>query len=206
MCQCCYGFHTMIIMSHLWRLSVCAEPVCVCVLSKSVSEEPPHTDCSSASSEDKYTARSDDSAAHLFIHEYVNERVDDGGELGQQRRHDGGLWAQEVSGAEGREQSRHSVGQPADQVAHHHRDDHHQHALLSAAGHHRTHAADLAEEQNALPPHDNHCSTPQTKNCLRTTDLWLMSLRKKGRRARLDFSSSANVQHATTAWVVKMSR
>lgn len=85
---------------------------------------------------------------HLLVHEYVDERVDDGGELGQQRRHDARLRAQEVSGPEGGEQSRHSVRQPADQVAHHHGDDHHQHPLLSAAAHHRTHAAHLGEENN----------------------------------------------------------
>ena len=84
---------------------------------------------------------------HLLVHEYVDERVDDGGELGQQRRHDARLRAQEVSGAEGGEQRRHSVRQPADQVAHHHGDDHHQHPLLSAAAHHRAHAADLGEEK-----------------------------------------------------------
>ncbi len=84
---------------------------------------------------------------HLFVHEYVDKRVDDGGELGQQRRHDARLRGQKVTGAEGREQSCHPIGQPADQVAHHHRDNHQHHPLLSAAGHHCAHTADLAEKK-----------------------------------------------------------
>lgn len=73
--------------------------------------------------------------SHLFVHEYVNKRVDNGGELGQKRRCDGRLWGQKVRGAEGGQQGRHAVRQPADEVAHHHRNHHQQHAVLSAAGH-----------------------------------------------------------------------
>lgn len=50
---------------------------------------------------------------HLFVHEYVYKRVDDGGALGQQRRSDARLGSQQVRRAEGGEQSRHSVRQPA---------------------------------------------------------------------------------------------
>lgn len=73
--------------------------------------------------------------ADLFVHEDVDKGVDNGGELGQQRRRDGCLGGQEVGGAKGGQQGCHPVRQPADEVAHHHGNHHHQHAVLSAAGH-----------------------------------------------------------------------
>lgn len=82
---------------------------------------------------------------HLFVHEDVNKRVDNSGELCQQRGHDARLWGYEVLWPKGCQQSCYSVWQPADQVAHHHGDDHHQHPLLPAAGHHRTFTADLKQ-------------------------------------------------------------
>lgn len=86
--------------------------------------------------------------SHLFVHEYVYKRVDNGGKLGQQRRHDACLWTQKVPGAEGGEQGRHPVWQPADQVADHHYDDHHQHPLLSVTGHYCAHSAHLQDRKH----------------------------------------------------------
>ena len=47
--------------------------------------------------------------SHLLVHIYVYDRVDHSGSLGQQGGDDGDLRGQEVTGAEGGQESRHTV-------------------------------------------------------------------------------------------------
>lgn len=80
---------------------------------------------------------------HLFIHEDVDDGVDDGAGLGQHGRDDAGLWGDQAWWAEGGQQGHDAVGQPAQQVADHHHHHHEEHALLPLPAHRGVDAADL---------------------------------------------------------------
>lgn len=83
------------------------------------------------------------SATHLFVHEDVDDRVNDRAGLGQDGRDDAGLWRDQVRRTEGGHQGHHAVRQPAQQVADHHDHDHKQHPLLALPAHRGVDAADL---------------------------------------------------------------
>lgn len=72
---------------------------------------------------------------HLFIHEDVDDGVDDGAGLGQHGRDDARLRGDQAWRAEGGQQRHDAVGQPAQQVADHHHHHHEEHALLPLPAH-----------------------------------------------------------------------
>lgn len=123
--------------------------------------------------------------SHLFVHEYVNKGIDDSGELGQQWRRDARFRGQKVAGPEGGEQRRHSIGKPADQVAHHHGDDHQQHPLFSATGHHRAHAAHLRQRRDKedswhfYVSHLNHFGPLHQPLCCSFCRIWACGVFKR---------------------------
>lgn len=82
---------------------------------------------------------------HLFIHEDVDNGVDDGTGLGQHGRNDAGLRGDQARRAEGGQQGHDAVGQPAQQVADHHHHHHEEHALLPLPAHRGVDAADLPD-------------------------------------------------------------
>lgn len=71
---------------------------------------------------------------HLFVHEDVDERVDDGAALGQQRRHHAGHGADDVGGSERRHHGHHAVRHPAQHVAGRRGQNHEQYVVLSLPG------------------------------------------------------------------------
>lgn len=80
---------------------------------------------------------------HLFIHEDVDDGVDDGAGLGQHGRDDAGLRRDQARWAKGGQQCHDAVGQPAQQVAAHHHHHHKEHALLPLPAHRGVDATDL---------------------------------------------------------------
>lgn len=68
---------------------------------------------------------------HLFVHENVDERVDDGAALGQQRGHHAGHRTDDVWGAECCHHGHHAVRHPAQHVAGRCGQNHKQDVVLS---------------------------------------------------------------------------
>ena len=73
-----------------------------------------------------------DGQAHLFVHEDVDDGVDDGAGLGEEGRHHAGHQADEARPAERRHHGYDSVRQPAKQEANHRGEHHEQDVELSA--------------------------------------------------------------------------
>lgn len=71
---------------------------------------------------------------HLFVHEDVDEWVDDGAALGQQRRHHAGHGADDVGGSERCHHGHDAVRHPAQQVAGRRGQNHEQYVVLSLPG------------------------------------------------------------------------
>lgn len=70
--------------------------------------------------------------SHLVVEEHVDDRVDDGAELGQDGGHHASRGSDQSRPTEGGHQRRDAVGHPAQHVAGHHGQHHHQNVLLSA--------------------------------------------------------------------------
>lgn len=71
---------------------------------------------------------------HLFVHEDVDEGVDDGAALRQQRRHHAGHRADDVGGSECCHHGHHAVRHPAEQVAGRRGQNHEQYVVLPLPG------------------------------------------------------------------------
>lgn len=71
---------------------------------------------------------------HLFVHEDVDEWVDDGAALGQQRRHHAGHRADDVGGSECSHHGHHAIRHPAQHVAGRRGQNHEQYVVLSLPG------------------------------------------------------------------------
>lgn len=85
--------------------------------------------------------------SHLFIHEDVDDRVDDGARLGQDRGDDARLGRDQAGRPEGGQQCHDPVRHPAEQVADHHDHHHEQHALLALPAQRRVDPAHLQAAQ-----------------------------------------------------------
>lgn len=68
---------------------------------------------------------------NLFVHEDVDERVDDSAALGQERGHHGGHGGDDAGPAKRRHHGHHAVGHPAQYIAHHRSQHHEQDVVLS---------------------------------------------------------------------------
>lgn len=77
-----------------------------------------------------------DSCPDLLVHEDVDDRVDDGAGLGQERGHDASLGCHQTWCSKCSQQRHDAIREPAEQVTHHHSDDHEENAVLplSASG------------------------------------------------------------------------
>lgn len=80
---------------------------------------------------------------HLFIHEDIDDWVDDRTGLGQDGRDDARLGGDEAGRTEGGQQGHDAIRQPAQQVADHHNHHHEQHPLLALPAHRCVDTADL---------------------------------------------------------------
>ena len=70
-------------------------------------------------------------SAHLFVHEYIDEGVDDGATLSHDGGHHGQDGGDEARVSKGGHHGDHAVGHPAQQVTHHCGDHHEQDVELS---------------------------------------------------------------------------
>ena len=103
---------------------------------------------------------------HLFVHEDVDDGVDDRAGFGQQRGHDAGLRRDEAWVSECGQQGHDSVRKPAEQVADHHDDDHEQDTVLPLAAQGRVYSTDLQDQRREGEMVTNICQhnrVPPTK-------------------------------------------
>lgn len=71
---------------------------------------------------------------HLFVHEYVDDGVDDGAALGQEWRDHAGHRTDDVGRAKRRHHGHHAVRHPAQQVAGRRGQNHEEYVVLSPSG------------------------------------------------------------------------
>lgn len=118
---------------------------------------------------------------HLFVHEDVDEGVDDGAALGQQRRHHAGHRADDVGGSECRHHGHHAIRHPAQQVAGRRGQNHEQYVVLSLP---RCRLPDLAHLRTHMSLCVYTCSRPlagcQEKQQVRTSNMLLPGTSPQG--------------------------
>lgn len=83
------------------------------------------------------------SCPYLLVHEDVDDRVDDGAGLGQERGHDASLSSHQTWRSKRSHQRHDTVWEPAEQVTHHHSDNHEEDAVLPLSSGGRLQAAHL---------------------------------------------------------------
>lgn len=86
----------------------------------------------------------------LFVHQDVDDGVNDGAALGEERRDDAGHGADDPWPSKGGHHGNDAVRHPADQVTHHRGDDHEQDVKISATSCRvpdTTHLTDKTEEE-----------------------------------------------------------
>lgn len=92
-------------------------------------------------------------ASHLFVHEDVDDGVDDRAALGEDRRHDARHRADESRPAEGGHHGDDAVRHPAEQVTDHRGDDHEQDVELAPPRRRPPDATHLTGKQETVISH-----------------------------------------------------
>ena len=106
---------------------------------------------------------------HLFVHEDVDDRVDDGAALGEDRWDDAGDRADDSRPTEGGHHGDDAVRHPAEQVANHRGHHHEQDVELSATGRRPPDTTHLTEPNTGDKPSEPPDRTKHRQYTVRTT-------------------------------------
>lgn len=96
---------------------------------------------------------------HLLVHEHVDDGVDDGAGLGQDRGHDASLGCHQTRRSERSQQCHDAIREPAEQVTYHHSQDHEEDTMLPLSAGGRLQAAHLRDQTG-----EEYCGNCKTES------------------------------------------